>query len=118
MTEFFWSSRRPPLHALLAAACCIFALGACTDRGVDEAQARHQADAAGRQVDAAVDRGAQVAAQAARKAGELADVARDKTVAYFKSPEVRQDAAAAKQAIENVGQDRERRSDEAAAGGK
>lgn len=80
---------------VLIAIVCALELAACTDRAA-------QGSAAG-QVDAAVDKTEQAAVAAARKAAELAEVARDKTRAYITSPEVKQDAAAVKDALKNVG---------------
>lgn len=73
----------------------VLSLAACSDRaGNDNTQ---------QQVDRAVDKTRETTVAAAHTAAELADKARDKTKAYLDSPEVKQDMAAAGQAIKNVG---------------
>ncbi|MDM0103560.1 BON domain-containing protein [Variovorax sp. J22R24] len=86
-----------PMHTrtVLTAALCALALIACTDRAGNES--------ANRQLDSAADKTEQAAVAAARKAAELAEVARDKTRAYVTSPEVKEDAAAVKNALKNMG---------------
>ncbi|MDM0073207.1 BON domain-containing protein [Variovorax sp. J2P1-59] len=83
------------IRSALTGAVCVLALAACTDRAGSES--------AGRQLDSAADKTEQAAVAAARKAAELADVARDKTRAYVTSPEVKEDAAAVKNALKNMG---------------
>ncbi|MDM0013560.1 BON domain-containing protein [Variovorax sp. J22P168] len=85
------------LFIAIAAASCVLAFTACTDRGGS------QADADRRQIDAAVDKTGAAAAAAAEKAAELAETARDKTRAFIASPETKQDAAAIKDAIKGAG---------------
>ncbi len=85
-------SRRLPV---VLAASCLLALSACGDKASQEN--------ANRQVDAAVAKTENAVGVAADKATQLADIARDKTRAYVTSPEVRQDAAAVKDAITNAG---------------
>lgn len=90
--------RTPPLWGIAAlAASCVLGTAACTDHAADETTKR--------QVDAAVDQTGKAAAAAANKAAELAETARDKTRAFVTSPEVKQDAIAAKEAIKNLGAD-------------
>ena len=85
MIEIFRSKLLLSLMLVVAAVC------GCTDR--------NSAAASRPQVDAAVDKTEAATLAAARKAAELAETARDKTVAFAKSPQVRQDAANAKQAL-------------------
>ncbi|MDL9997942.1 BON domain-containing protein [Variovorax sp. J22P240] len=80
--------------ALLLATCAL-ALVACTDRAGNES--------ASGQLGSAADKTEQATVAAARKAAELAEVARDKTKAYVTSPEVKEDAAAVKNALKNLG---------------
>ncbi|GAA4337752.1 hypothetical protein GCM10023165_16000 [Variovorax defluvii] len=54
-------------------------------------------------IDNAVEQTKDATAAAARKAADLAEKARDNTVSFFKSPEVKQDVEAAKQAVKNAG---------------
>jgi hypothetical protein len=92
------SNRTPGSRRLWPALIAIvwaLALASCTDRA-------SQGSASG-QLDAAVGKTEQATVAAARKAAELAEVARDKTKAYITSPEVKQDAAAFKDALKNVG---------------
>ncbi|MDM0039351.1 hypothetical protein QTH89_23135 [Variovorax sp. J22G21] len=79
------------LGMLVAAA---LALAACTDHAGKEPSRE--------QVNAAVDKTEAAAIAAAKKAAELAETARDKTVAFAKSPQVKQDAENAKQALERA----------------
>ncbi|MEO5736693.1 MAG: hypothetical protein ABIQ82_04450 [Variovorax sp.] len=79
------------------------ALPACTDRAGNEPSRE--------QVNAAVDKTEAAAIAAAKKAAELAETARDKTVAFAKSPQVKQDAQNAKQALEHA-LDKNRRDNE------
>ncbi|SCK57479.1 Predicted periplasmic or secreted lipoprotein [Variovorax sp. HW608] len=89
--------RTPPLLRIaVIAASCILGAAACTDRAADESTKR--------QVDAAVDQVGKTASAAADKATELAEIARDKTKAFVTSPEVKQDAVAAKEAIKHLGE--------------
>src|ERR1700710_3111839 len=85
-------SQRLPV---VLAAACLLALTACGDKASQ--------DSANRQVDAAVAKTENAVGVAADKATQLADIARDKTRAYVTSPEIRQDAAAVKDAITNAG---------------
>jgi len=87
--------RGPNLLSVLLAASGVLALAACTDRTANES--------AGQQLDSAVNKTEKATAAAAEKAAELAETARDKTKAYFNSPEVKQDAAAVKDAVKNLG---------------
>ena len=82
-------------RSALMLATCALALAACTDRAGNES--------ASRQLDSAADKTEQATVAAARKAAELAEVARDKTKAYVTSPEVKEDAAAVKNALKNLG---------------
>lgn len=95
MSDQGWSRGRNLLSALMAASC-VLALTACTDRTAKN-------ESAGQQLDAAVDKTEKATAAAAEKAAELAEAARDKTKAYFNSPEVRQDVGAVKDAVKNLG---------------
>ena len=72
----------------------VLSLVACTDHAGKEPTRE--------QVNAAVDKTEAAAIAAARKAAELAEKARDKTVAFAKSPQVKQDAENAKQAVERA----------------
>ncbi|SDZ95901.1 BON domain-containing protein [Variovorax sp. YR216] len=87
--------RTPPLLRIAAITACILGAVACTDRAANES--------AKRQVDAAVDQTGKAAAAAANKAAEMAETARDKTKAFVTSPEVKQDAIAAREAIKDLG---------------
>lgn len=87
--------RMPTLLRMAAITACVLGAAACTDRTTDEATKR--------QVDAAVDQVGKTAAAAGNKAAEMAETARDKTKAFVNSPEVKQDAIAAKDAIKNLG---------------
>jgi hypothetical protein len=80
--------------AFLAAGAIVVALAACSEH--DKAESR-------KNVDAAVAKTEDATAAAARKTAELAEKARDNTVDYFKSPEVKKDVDAAKQALKNAG---------------
>ena len=82
-------------RSALMLATCALALAACTDRAGNES--------ASRQLDSAADKTEQATVAAARKAAELAEVARDKTKAYITSPEVKEGAAAVKNALKNLG---------------
>jgi len=82
--------------ALMLATCALaLALAACTDRAGNES--------ASGQLDSAADKTEQATIAAARKAAELAEVARDKTKDFVTSPEVKEDAAAVKNALKNLG---------------
>lgn len=72
----------------------MFAIAGCDTRK-SEAPTRDQ-------IDAAVQKTGDATVAAARKAADLAETARDKTVAFAKSPQVRQDAANAKQALDHA----------------
>jgi len=85
----------PLLRTALFAAACVLGAAACTDRAADESTKR--------QVDAAVDQAGKAANKALDKATELAETARDKTKAFVTSPEVKNDAIAAKEAIKDLG---------------
>ncbi|KWT82722.1 MULTISPECIES: BON domain-containing protein [unclassified Variovorax] len=80
--------------AVLLACAAMAALAGCSDR--DAAQSREN-------VDAAVEKTQDATLSAARKAADLAEKARDNTVNYFKSPDVKEDVDAAKQALKNAG---------------
>ena len=83
------------LHgAVLVAGAMIAALAGCSDR--EAAKSREN-------VDAAVEKTQDATVAAARKAADLAEKARDNTVNYFKSPDVKEDVDAAKQALKNAG---------------
>lgn len=82
------------LTAVMMAAA-LLALGACGDRASNET--------AGQKLDTALARTEKAVAVGADKAADLAEVARDKTVAFAKSPELRQDVAAAEHALKNAG---------------
>lgn len=84
-----------PQPFALAFAAGMLALVACTDRASN--------DDARREADAAVEKTAKAAAAAADKAAEMAELARDKTRAFVTSPQVKQDAAAVKDAIQGAG---------------
>jgi hyperosmotically inducible periplasmic protein len=86
---------RGRMLSVLLAASFVLPLAACTDRTANES--------AGQQLDSAVDKTKKATAAAAEKAAELAETARDKTKAYLSSPEVKQDAAAMKDAVKNLG---------------
>src|SRR5438045_3247884 len=94
MRDQGWMTGRNLLPVLLAASS-VLAIAACTDRTADES--------AGQKLDSVVKKTEKATAAAAEKAAELAETARDKTKAYFSSPEVRQDAAAVKDAVKNLG---------------
>ena len=85
-------AHRLPMAVVLVA--CSALLGACFDRSQESTR---------QDVDRAVDKTQETTMAAARKAAELAETARDKTRDYLTSPEVKQDAAAAKNAIRNLG---------------
>src|SRR4051812_41752691 len=91
---------------VLVAIVCALELAGCTDRSSQQS--------ANDQVDEAVDKTGKAAGAAARKAAELAEVARDKTRDYLTSPEVKQDAAAVKDALKNVGSSAASTTDDAA----
>lgn len=80
--------------AALLAAAAVMTLAACDNRSGNET--------AGQKVDNAIAKTEDATAAAANKAAELAEAARDKTVAFAKSPEVRQDAEAVKNALKNA----------------
>lgn len=96
-----WSRKPSPLIALFAisATSWVLTLAACTDRSANDPAS----GSANQQLDSAVAETRKAAAAGAEKAAELADTARDKTKAYFESPEVKQDAKAVKNALENLG---------------
>lgn len=87
----------PRLRSTLLASSCLLALAmtACTDKATGDANRRD--------ADAALDKTEKAAVAAGNKAAEMAELARDKTRAFVTSPEVRQDAAAVKDAFKNVG---------------
>ncbi len=97
---------RKPLLAALAIAGVLTTLAACTDRAADES--------ARRQVDGAVDQAGKAAAAAGHKAAELAETARDKTVEFAKSPEVKRQVGEAREALKELGGDAAATSDDAA----
>ncbi|OUM02034.1 BON domain-containing protein [Variovorax sp. JS1663] len=81
----------------LLAGVLVFSLAGCGERPeANKEQARQN-------IDNAVDKTQDATVAAARKAADLAEKARDNTVSYFKSPEVKQDVEAAKQAVKNAG---------------
>jgi hyperosmotically inducible periplasmic protein len=80
--------------AFLVAGAIVVALAGCSES--EKAENR-------KNVNAAVEKTEDATVAAARKAAELAEKARDNTVSYFKSPEVKQDMDAAKQAMKNAG---------------
>jgi hypothetical protein len=86
---------KPGRLALCVAAAAILSLTACSDEAGNQS--------AERKVDSAVEKTKDATAAAARKAAELAEKARDNTVNYFKSPDVKEDIDAAKQALKNAG---------------
>lgn len=90
-------SRRPVLGctrcALLMAAATL-SLAACSDRANNETS--------GQKLDSAIEQTQDATVAAARKAAELAEKARDNTKAYINSPEVRQHAADAKEAMKSA----------------
>ncbi len=90
----------------LAGAALVLSLAACSDRASDRT--------AGQQLDSALDKTRDATAAAALKAAELAEVARDKTKAYVNSPEVKQDVAAAKDAVKDAGSALKSTADDAA----
>jgi hyperosmotically inducible protein len=96
MTSKYERLLRPlRLHgAVLVAGAMTVALAGCSDR--EAAQSREN-------VDAAVEKTQDATVAAARKAADLAEKARDNTVNYFKSPDVKEDVDAAKQALKNAG---------------
>lgn len=79
---------------MVAGAIVVAALAGCGDR--EAAKGREN-------VDAAVEKTQDATLSAARKAADLAEKARDNTVNYFKSPDVKEDVDAAKQALKNAG---------------
>lgn len=83
------------LNRTLLIATSVLALAACTDRTSDSTT--------GQKLDTAIEKTEKATAAAANKAAELAEAARDKTVAFAKSPEVKRDAEAAKDALKNAG---------------
>jgi len=80
--------------AFLVAGAIGLALAGCSES--EKAETR-------KNVDTAVDKTEDATVAAARKAAELAEKARDNTVNYFKSPDVKEDIDAAKQALKNAG---------------
>ena len=80
--------------ALLVAGALGLALAGCSESEKAETK---------KNVDTAVDKTEDATVAAARKAAELAEKARDNTVNYFKSPDVKEDIDAAKQALKNAG---------------
>ncbi len=95
MKQHSRTHRSPMPLVVMAVAAAVLALAACTDRNADQS--------AGQKLDSAVAKTEDAVKDGARKAAELAETARDKTVAFAKSAEVRQDAAAAEQAVKNAG---------------
>ncbi|VTU21438.1 periplasmic protein [Variovorax sp. PBS-H4] len=81
-------------YAFVLAGAVLASLSACSDREAAESRAN---------VDAAVEKSKDATVSAAHKAADLADKARDNTVNYFKSPGVKEDVDAAKQALKNAG---------------
>jgi hypothetical protein len=80
---------------ILIAAVGALSLSACDQRAAPPAP---RAD-----VDAAIDKTRDATVAAANKAAELAEKARDQTVAFAKSPQVREDASKVADALKNVG---------------
>ena len=95
-----------PGRLALCVAAAILSLAACSDRASQQNAEKN--------VDAAVEKTQDATVAAARKAAELAEKARDNTTAYFKSPEVKQDVAAAKDALKNAGTALTAKTDDAA----
>jgi hyperosmotically inducible protein len=83
------------LNRTLFIAAAVIALAACTDRTSNETT--------GQKIDSAIDKTEKATAAAADKAADLAETARDKTVAFAKSPEVKREAEDAKNALKNAG---------------
>ena len=90
-----WMRSASGIGCVLAIASGALALTACDDKG--------KKISAGQELDHAIAQTEQAAVAAGRKAAELAETARDKTVAFAKSPEVRRDVAAAKDAVKRAG---------------
>jgi hyperosmotically inducible protein len=84
-----------PGRLALCVAGAILSLAACSDPASEQS--------AERRADSALEKTEDAIAAAARKAAELAEKARDNTRAYFESPEVKEDVAAAKNALKNAG---------------
>ena len=80
--------------AFLVAGAIVAALAACSES--EKAESR-------KNVDTAVEKTEDATVAAARKAADLAEKARDNTVSYFKSPDVKEDIDAARQALKNAG---------------
>jgi len=80
--------------AFLLAGALVAALAGCSES--EKAESR-------KNVDTAVEKTEDATVAAARKAADLAEKARDNTVNYFKSPAVKEDVEAAKQALKNAG---------------
>jgi hyperosmotically inducible protein len=97
---------KKPGRLSLCVAGAILSLAACSDQA-------SQQDAE-RKVDSAVEKTQDATVAAARKAAELAEKARDNTKAYFESPEVKRDVAAAKDALKNAGDALTAKTDDAA----
>ncbi|WP_213957266.1 BON domain-containing protein [Variovorax sp. dw_954] len=88
-----------PLAALLLASA--LSLTACDNRPVTDNRPVSAPDRA--QVDAAIDKTRDATVAVANKAADLAEKARDQTVAFAKSPQVREDASKVVDALKNVG---------------
>ncbi|WP_218509671.1 BON domain-containing protein [Variovorax sp. dw_308] len=88
-----------PLAALLLASA--LSLTACDHRPVTDNRPVSGPDRA--QVDAAIDKTRDATVAVANKAADLAEKARDQTVAFAKSPQVREDASKVVDAMKNVG---------------
>lgn len=84
------------MHCALLLAGALLALAGCSDD--QQASEQPQQD-----IDRAVQKTKDATIAAARKIAELAEKARDNTVAFFKSPEVKQDVAAAKEKLKDAG---------------
>lgn len=96
---------KPGRLALCVVAGAILSLAACSDQASRNAE---------KEVDAAVEKTKDATVAGARKAAELAEKARDNTKAYFESPEVKRDVAAAKDAVKNAGTALTAKTDDAA----
>ncbi|WP_083745254.1 BON domain-containing protein [Variovorax sp. KK3] len=88
------SLRRLPATVLLAGVLTLSLAGCGPEANKEQAR---------QNIDNAVDKTEKATAAAANKAADLAEKARDNTVSFFKSAEVKQDVEAAKQAVKNAG---------------
>jgi osmotically-inducible protein OsmY len=86
------------LSLLVLALAGALSLSACDNRTSSSSSSSDRA-----QMDAAIDKTRDATVAAAHKAAELAEKARDQTVAFAKSPEVRRDAEKVSDAFKNAG---------------